>query len=323
VINLKDILSEAEKRTPRKKGQKKKSSKHSDLFTDEDPKGTIHGLGFKDAKTASAGVAKINKAKRTHAHKVQATLVMKQRAKVAKERTKDPEKKKDLNAAFRVWSSHLEKLKAKTKKMNEMSATAKKHGKFGLTNVPFPTEEPNEFAYMDFVDYIKKNEKKMIKFLKPIRPDAMFKAMQDIWSGWDRKTNQGAFSNIRGNKFGRKLVLMLRNDGLLFSKDSNKITNLKEKSMKLKKIAEASNVWKIFDMKQKLQGNIIDLEMDMKMINKDLSQLYKDMEQEAEPEGGPKATMYGKAIEKKEKEYKKKKAEFNKLMAKLDRLEMF
>ena len=111
--------NEAKKRKPRKKGQKKKSSKHSDLFTDEDPKGTIHGLGFKDAATARAGVTKVNKAKRKHAHKVQATLVMKQRGKVAIERTKDPEKKKNLKAANKIWSDHLEKLKKKTKKMNE------------------------------------------------------------------------------------------------------------------------------------------------------------------------------------------------------------
>ena len=112
-------VKEADNRKPRKKGQKKGSSKHSDLYTDEDPKGTIHGLGFKDAATAKKGVAKVNKARRKHAHKVQATLVMKQRAKVAKERTKDPEKKKNLNAAYKIWSAHLEKLKAKTKKMNE------------------------------------------------------------------------------------------------------------------------------------------------------------------------------------------------------------
>ena len=110
-----DETKEAKKRIARKKGQKKKSSKHSDLFTDEDPKGTIHGLGFKDAATARKGVGIINKAKRTHAHKVQATLVMKQRAKVAKERTKDPEKKKNLNKAYQIWSDKLEQLKKKTK----------------------------------------------------------------------------------------------------------------------------------------------------------------------------------------------------------------
>ena len=110
-------LEEASKRIPRKPGQPAGSDKHSDLYTDEDPKGTITGLGFKDAATARDGISKINKAKRTHAHKVQATLVMKQRAKVAMERTKDPEKKKNLKAAYLIWSKKLEQLKAKTKKM--------------------------------------------------------------------------------------------------------------------------------------------------------------------------------------------------------------
>ena len=32
---------------------KQGSDKHSDLYTDENPKGTIHGLGFKDVETAS------------------------------------------------------------------------------------------------------------------------------------------------------------------------------------------------------------------------------------------------------------------------------
>ena len=109
----------AQRRAPRKKGQPQKSSKHSDLYTDEDPKGTIHGLGFKDGATARKGVAKVNKSGREHAHKVQATLVMKQRAKVAKARTKDPEKKKDIGTAYGVWSDHLEKLKKKTRQMKE------------------------------------------------------------------------------------------------------------------------------------------------------------------------------------------------------------
>ena len=114
MIKLKDIYEASRK--ARKKGQKKGSSKHSDLYTDEAPKGTIHGLGYKDAATAKKGVGIINKASRTHAHKVQATLVMKQRAKVAKKRAKDPEKKKDLNKAYQIWSKKLEQLKKKTKK---------------------------------------------------------------------------------------------------------------------------------------------------------------------------------------------------------------
>jgi hypothetical protein len=110
---------EDEKRIPRKKGQHKGSSSHSDLYTDEDPEGTIKGLGFKDASTAKKGIAIINKSDREHAHKVQATLVMQQRAKVAIGRTKDPEKKKNIKAAYEIWTAHLEKLKAITKQKNE------------------------------------------------------------------------------------------------------------------------------------------------------------------------------------------------------------
>ena len=38
---LKEFLAESNPRIPRKKGQPAKSKKHSDLYTDEDPKGTI------------------------------------------------------------------------------------------------------------------------------------------------------------------------------------------------------------------------------------------------------------------------------------------
>ena len=74
---------EANPRIPRKKGQPAKSKKHSDLYTDEDPKGTIHGLGFKNASVARASVKKIESSGRSHAHKIQAAVAMEQRARVA------------------------------------------------------------------------------------------------------------------------------------------------------------------------------------------------------------------------------------------------
>ena len=74
---------EANPRIPRKKGQPAKSKKHSDLYTDEDPKGTIHGLGFKNASVARASVRKIESSSRSHAHKIQAAVAMEQRARVA------------------------------------------------------------------------------------------------------------------------------------------------------------------------------------------------------------------------------------------------
>lgn len=116
VVTFQEFLMESEGRIPRKKGQPAGSDKHSDLYTDENPKGTIKGLGFKDAETARGGIERIKSAQTTHAHKVQATLVMVQRGKVSIEITKDPEKRRSLREANKIWSSFLEGLKLETKK---------------------------------------------------------------------------------------------------------------------------------------------------------------------------------------------------------------
>ena len=100
------MISEAP-RIPRKKGQPAGSDKHSDLYTDENPKGTIHGLGFTDRAKATQSINKIKNSGKTHAHKMQAAIAMSQRAKVASERAKDPEKKKDLASAHRVYQQYI------------------------------------------------------------------------------------------------------------------------------------------------------------------------------------------------------------------------
>ena len=55
------------KRIPRKKGQPAGSKKHSDLYTDENPKGTIKGLKFATVKDAKASVSKIRSSGKKHA----------------------------------------------------------------------------------------------------------------------------------------------------------------------------------------------------------------------------------------------------------------
>jgi hypothetical protein len=105
------IKKEDTNRIPRKSGQKAGSDKHSDLYTDENPKGTIHGLGFVDREKATQSVSKIKGSGKTHAHKMQAAIAMSQRAKVASERAKDPEKKKDLASAHRVYQQYINKNK--------------------------------------------------------------------------------------------------------------------------------------------------------------------------------------------------------------------
>ena len=71
------------KRVPRKRGQPAKSKKHSDLYTDENPKGTIHGLKFATVRDAEASVRRIKASGRSHAHKTQAAIAMEQRARAA------------------------------------------------------------------------------------------------------------------------------------------------------------------------------------------------------------------------------------------------
>ena len=110
----KKVEEETNPRIPRKKGQPANSKKHSDLYTDENPKGTIHGLGFKNVATAKASVAKIKKSSRSHAHKIQAAVAMEQRAR---------EMGKTAEAA--VYRAFINTMKKKTKQMNENKKTFK------------------------------------------------------------------------------------------------------------------------------------------------------------------------------------------------------
>ena len=102
------LTAQKNPRIPRKPGQKAGSDKHSDLYTDENPKGTIKGLGFKDVATAKASVAKIKASGRTHAHKIQAAIAMEQRARVM-----------GKNAEAAVYRKYINQMKEKTKRMNK------------------------------------------------------------------------------------------------------------------------------------------------------------------------------------------------------------
>ena len=119
-------------RVPRKKGQPAGSKKHSDLYTDENPKGTIKGLKFATVKDAKASVSKINGSGKSHAHKIQAAVAMEQRAK---------EMGKTSQAA--VYRAYINKMKKKTKKKNETSVPSpsrkmvNKMKKRGNTSVPY------------------------------------------------------------------------------------------------------------------------------------------------------------------------------------------
>ena len=113
--NLKESIDEKfeslfleEPRVPRKAGQPAGSDKHSDLYTDENPKGTIHGLKFATVEDAEKSVKKIESSGRKHAHKIQAAIAMEQRARVAGKK-----------GAADVYRKYINKMKKKTKERQQ------------------------------------------------------------------------------------------------------------------------------------------------------------------------------------------------------------
>ena len=103
-----NIMAKNNPRIPRKKGQPVGSDKHSDLYTDENPRGTIHGLGFKDVATAKKSVNIIKKSGKKHAHKIQGAIAMEQRA-----------KEMGKTAEANVFRQYIEQMKKKTKEMQQ------------------------------------------------------------------------------------------------------------------------------------------------------------------------------------------------------------
>ncbi len=101
-------LAEKNPRIPRKKGQPALSKKHSDLYTDENPKGTIQGLRFVNEKEAVKSVSKIKNSGKKHAHKIQAAIAMEQRARVA-----------GKSKAAAVYRRFIEDMKKITKERNK------------------------------------------------------------------------------------------------------------------------------------------------------------------------------------------------------------
>ena len=140
------------KRVPRKKGQHRGSSSHSDLYTDENPKGTIHGLKFATVDDAKKSVSKIKGSGKTHAHKIQAAVAMEQRA-----------KEMGKTAQAGVYRAYINQMKKKTKK-NEMAVPSpsrkmvKKMKKKGNTSVPYGS------------GYKKVNEQKEVKKIVAVYP---------------------------------------------------------------------------------------------------------------------------------------------------------
>ncbi len=138
-------------------------------------------------------------------------------------------------------------------------------------------------------------------------------------TGYGNKSNafrQFEVEDVKGNKYNIQVSLRGNSDILVAPGRSLRFTEPGE-------MLEASDVWKVFDAKMKLHGQAMDIEDQMKDISAELQTAYEDMEQEAEPGGGPIADRYGKEIEALQTNHKNLKAKLDQVFAKLDKLEQF
>ncbi len=104
--------------------------------------------------------------------------------------------------------------------------------------VPMPMDTPNEFAYLEFKKWAYKKRGKIKKQMLSLKDDGgkMFRAMELVWQTWAKSTNNKAYTKVKNpSKFGRALIVMMWKDNLIFNKNTNKITRLKE-TIDLRKI---------------------------------------------------------------------------------------
>ena len=228
-------------RVPRKKGQHRGSKSHSDLYTDENPKGTIKGLKFATVKDAKASVSKIKRSGRSHAHKIQAAVAMEQRAR---------EMGKTSQAA--VYRKYINQMKKKTKKKNEMIGglpspsrkLVKKMKRQGHTSVPYGSgyEKVEEGIILEYSKFklripsdiknihklFKKNKKKLFVVGGAVRDAILGKNPKDFDLATDAKPDEvlkiakkGGLKTVEvGKQFG--VVIVGGHEIATFRKDIGK-----------------------------------------------------------------------------------------------------
>jgi len=108
-------LSKNKRYTPRvpKKYKGEAPENHSDLFTDENPKGTVHGLRFRDGKEARSSVKRLRglykSRKISFAHMRQIGLTMEQRSRFHAHPTRG------IKEGNKVWKKFNSSFKKRTR----------------------------------------------------------------------------------------------------------------------------------------------------------------------------------------------------------------
>ena len=103
---------------PKKGTGKKPKGSGRRLYTDENPKDTVK-VKFSTVKDIRDTLSKKSFKSKPHKRQSQIINLIHQRVRVAKGRVKDPQKKKNLTAAFKYISKKKEASKEKTKRMKK------------------------------------------------------------------------------------------------------------------------------------------------------------------------------------------------------------
>ena len=85
--------------------------------------------------------------------------------------------------------------------------------------------------------------------------------------------------------------------------------------------AKKAAIQRAYDMIMDLRLTAVDFEKEMQSIKDQINQLLNDMEQEAEPEGGPVADRYGKELDRLENDYALILRQYNGIKHKIERLD--
>ena len=114
-ILVEKMLLEAD---PKKGTGKKPKGSGRRLYTDENPKDTV-SVKFSTVSDIRNTLNKSTFKSKPHARQSQIINLIHQRTRAALSRTKDPEKKKSLKAAYKYISKKKEASKKKTQRMRE------------------------------------------------------------------------------------------------------------------------------------------------------------------------------------------------------------
>ena len=127
VDKTKDLSKEKKKeknegKDPKKGTGKKPKGSGRRLYTDENPSDTV-SVKFSTVKDIRDTLSKASFKSKSHKRQSQIINLIHQRVRVAKERTKDPAKKKNLTAAYNYISKRKEASKRKTQRMKSESVS--------------------------------------------------------------------------------------------------------------------------------------------------------------------------------------------------------